>query len=477
MTFGLKNEDGVAMPVMTWMLVVVSLLVTGFFTVSLQLSDTTNKDRSSKRALAAAEAGLQTAVYRLNNLAVPEAQCLVGQTAQPTVPGAGQNCNPSAPEDLGSGATFQYYVTPTFANLGANAACVSLPTQQSAPTDRCITSIGMVNGVRRRLQVRVTNLPGPPAFNQIGLLGKTQVYAGNSSKMWSDVGSNGNVHFGNSAELHQVGSIDVDGGVLRGPGSTYTTEGSGQKIAANPNFTFVPAFEFPPIDFEAAQAVALNLTTPNWSPPSGSSYTGNTGLNRGQLTVNSTSEIPPGTYLFCRVHIKDGAQWRFHGTQPTRIYVDSPTRVGSPCYGQLEPAGTFWAENSNHINMNHGQEHLVDFFIGGTLLNGIRPRPSWCSPAGSPPKDEECRSDFIIGNSGHIEASVYAPTTTVEANNSVHWWGAIGADKIRFNNSVEFQLTKAVKERPSGSQGAALRTAWGECRPEPTVAGDPESGC
>jgi hypothetical protein len=39
------------MPVMTWMLVVVSLRVTGFFTVSLQLSDTTNEDRSSKRAL------------------------------------------------------------------------------------------------------------------------------------------------------------------------------------------------------------------------------------------------------------------------------------------------------------------------------------------------------------------------------------------------------------------------------------------
>jgi type II secretory pathway pseudopilin PulG len=468
------------MPVMTWMLVVVSLLVTGFFTVSLQLSDSTNKDRSSKRALAAAEAGLQTAVYRLNNLTVPEAQCLVGQTAQPPVAGAGQNCNPSAPEDLGSGATFQYYVTPTFANLGANAACVSLPTQQSAPTDRCITSIGMVNGVRRRLQVRVTNLPGPPAFNQIGLLGKTQVFAGNSSKMWSDVGSNGNVHLGNSAEIHKPGGLDIEGGILRGPGSTYTTEGGSQKIAANPDYKFVPAFEFPPIEFEPAEEVALNLndTRPGgWPVPSGSSYVKTPGNTFGHLTINSTSEIPPGTYLFCRVHIKDGAQWRFHGTQPTRIYVDSPTRVGSPCFGQPEPAGTFWAENSNLINQNAGKEHLVDFFIGGTPLNGIRPRPDWCSPAGSPPKDEECRSDFILDNSGHFSGSVYAPTTTVEANNSVHWWGAIGADKIRFNNSVEFQLTKAVKERPSGSQGAALRTAWGECRPEPTVTGDPESGC
>jgi Tfp pilus assembly protein PilX len=472
MTFHLKSEDGVAMPVMTWMLVVVSLLVTGFFTVSLQLSDTTNKDRSSKRALAAAEAGLQTAVYRLNQIDVPANQCLADA---PTVPGAGSECEPSSEYSLGSDASFRYYVTPTFETPGVDATCVTLPGQASRPTDRCITAIGTVNDVTRRLQVRVTNLPGPPSFNQVGVLGKTQVFAGNASKIWSDVGSNTNVHFGNSVETYHVGGhVDVDGAVLRGPGSTYTTEGSSQKVWGGQ--VFVSAFEFPPIDFDAAEAVAANKTWTSTNKPNGSTYSTSGNTNR-HLTVTDTSTLPPGTYLFCRVLIKDGAQWRFDGTQPTRVYIDSPNRVGSPCYGQPDPAGTFWAENSNHINMNAGREHLVDFFIGGTPWNGTRARPSWCSPAGSPPKYEECRSDFIIGNSGHVEASVYAPNTTVEANNSVHWWGAIGADKIRFNNSVEFRLTDAVKNRPSGSQGAALRTAWGECRPTATSASDPESGC
>lgn len=468
MTFHLKREDGVAMPVMTWMLVVVSLLVTGFFTVSLQLSDTTNEDRSSKRALAAAEAGLQTAVYRLNQIDVPPTQCLADA---PVAPGAGSECPVSTSVSLGSDASFRYYVTPE----GAASECVTLPEQGNMPTDRCVTAIGTVNGVTRRLQVRVANQPGPPSFNQVGLLGRTQVFAGNSSKMWSDVGSNGNVTMGNSAEIHKPGSIDVDGGILRGPGSTYTTEGSSQKIAANPAFEFVPAFEFPAIDFAAAQAAALNLQ-PGWTRPSGSSYS-TTGDTKGHLTVTGTSTLPPGTYLFCRLFIEDGKQLRFHGTQPTKVYIDSPNRVGSPCYGQPEPAGTFWAVNSALINQNAGKEQLVDVFVGGTSFNGTRSRPSWCSPAGSPPKEEECRSDFILGNSVHFSGSVYAPTTTVEANNSVHWWGAIGADKIRFNNSVEFQLTKAVKERPSGSQGAALRTAWGECRPAPDTASNPESGC
>ena len=468
MTFHPKSEDGVAMPVMVWMLVVISLLVTGFFTVSLQLSDTTNEDRSSKRALAAAEAGLQTAVYRLNQIDVPATQCLADA---PGNPGGGSECPVSTSVSLGSGASFRYYVTPE----GGASNCVTLPEQEDAPTDRCVTSLGTVNGETRRLQVRVANQPGPPTFNQVGLVGKSQVFAGNSSKMWSDLGSNGNVHLGNSAEIHKPGSVGVEGGILRGPAATYTTEGSSQKIAANPDYQFVPEFSLPPIDFEAAEAAALNLQ-PGWTRPNGSSYSTSGNTNK-HFTVTGTSTLPPGTYLFCRVFIQNGAQWRFHGTQPTKVYVDSPDRVGSPCYGQPDPAGTFWAENSNLINQNAGKEHLVDFFIGGTSWNGTRSRPSWCDPAGDPPKDEECRSDFLLDNSGHFSGSVYAPTTTVEANNSIHWWGAIGADKIRFNNSVEFQLTKAVKERPSGSQGAALRTAWGECRPDPTTAGDPESGC
>jgi Tfp pilus assembly protein PilX len=467
MTFDLRSEDGVAMPVMTWMLVVVSLLVTGFFTVSLQLSDTTNEDRSSKRALAAAEAGLQTAVYRLNQLPVGDSQCLADA---PATPGAGSECTPSSSYSLGDGATFTYYVTQTFANQAAGASCVTLPNQVSVDTDRCVTAIGTVNGVSRRVQARVTNLPGPPTFNQVGVLGRTQVFLGNSSEVKSDVGTNGNAHFGNSAKTFELTNIDVEGAVLRGPGSTYTTEGSGQVVAGGQ--VFVPAFEFPSIDFAAAQTAALNLKTPppTWTKPGYNSTT-------KQWTVSGTQTLDHGTYLFCRLHLNDGAKLKFHGTQPTKVYIDSPTRVGSPCYGQGDPAGTFTADNSNEINIEAGKEHLVDFFVGGTPWNGTRSRYSWCSPAGSPPKNEECRSDVVMDNSVKIKASVYAPTTTVEANNSVEWTGAIGADKIRFNNSVKFELTGAVKDRPSGSQGAALRTAWGECRPDPAQVSNPESGC
>jgi len=34
-----------------------------------------------------------------------------------------------------------------------------------------------------------------------------------------------------------------------------------------------------------------------------------------------------------------------------------------------------------------------------------------------------------------------------------------------------------VKDKPSGTQASAVRRSWAECQPQPTVAGDPESGC
>jgi Tfp pilus assembly protein PilX len=458
------------MPVMAWMLVVISLLVTAFFTVAVQLSDTTNRDRSQKRALAAAEAGLQTAVYRLNqirNPAVPSTMCMTDRSVSLV---SGQ-CPAAPTEQLGNGASFTYYVTPELGTLIASQrTCVSLPGQTSIDTDRCITAIGTANGVSRRLQVRVTNQPGPPTFNQVGVLGKSLVFAGNSSKITSDVGTNGQARFGNSAETISNPSVGIAGAVQLGPGGTYSPVGgtSGQKVVGG--VQNVDAFELPPIDFEAVESTATNVVTPGWSV-SGAVYSA---ANR-TFTINSgTVTMPPGTYHFCRVHLGVSVKWRFHSTLPTRIYVDSPDRSGSVCGAGT---GTFTSDESVEINKEAGAEQLLDIFVSGTAQNDTRTNYSWCSPAGVPAQPEECKSDFMLDNSVWIEASVYAPNTSVQANNSVTWIGAVGADKIRFNNSITFTLTDAVKNRPSGSQGAALRTAWGECRAAPTVATDPESGC
>jgi Tfp pilus assembly protein PilX len=466
-----RSQEGVALPVATAMLLVISLFVIGFFSVSLQVNETSVDDRSSKRALAAAEAGLQTALYRLNE---------IGGTPQPTqcfttgwTPLVSGQC-PAAPTgQLGNGASYTYYVTP---ELGSGF-CLGVA---GATTDRCITAIGMAGGVQRRVQVRANTITGAVSYKSVGLMSKSLIYAGNSSEITSEVGANGIVHFGNSAKTYSNPSADIDGAVLHAPGSTYQTSGSGQQIAGG-RLSVPTPYEFPDIDFEAAELAALQtnlkLTTPLWPIPSGTTYDRTTMVFR----VTGTAHLNPGTYYFCRFSMANGAKLTFDTLQATQIYVDSPSRTGSLCGAQSNPSptypvGTFWTENSNEFNKD-GREELVEVFVHGTSYNGTRSPPSFCTPAGDLPHTDKCESDVLLNNSSSFEAMIRAPKTTVELNNSGKMKGAIAADKIRFNNSVVFELTDAVKDSAPVTSGGIDRGNWVECRPQATTAGDPESGC
>src|SRR5918992_1393709 len=139
-----KSQDGIALPVASAMLMVIGIFVVGVFTVGLSANEASIADRSSKRALAAAEAGLQTAVYRLNmqgQAAITNAAyCLTNTWVVPTG-GLGGEC-PGHNEALGNRAQYTYYGTPQ------GAACpTTVPGLPPTAEDRCITSIGTVDGV------------------------------------------------------------------------------------------------------------------------------------------------------------------------------------------------------------------------------------------------------------------------------------------------------------------------------------------
>jgi Tfp pilus assembly protein PilX len=466
------SQEGVALPVATAMLLVISLFVIAFFSVTLQVNETSIDDRSSKRALAAAEAGLQMALYRMNEIGTSQpTQCFTTNWVPPV---SGQ-C-PAAPDgQLGNGATYTYYVTP---ELGTGL-CLGVT---GAETDRCITAVGRAGGLQRRVQVRANTLTGTISYKSVGLMSKSLMYGGNSSKITSDMGANGLVHWGNSAETFSNPAADIDGAIYRGPDSPTPEYSGSPKEPVGGWHTVSTPYDFPPIqDFDTVKTTATNITTPSWSRP-GMTYTALTKTLRVTSTTG-TASLLPGTYYFCRFSMANSAKLTFSTTQPTKIYIDSPSRAGSLCGNPpvsnpspTYPVGTFWIENSNEFNMG-GREELVEVLVEGTSHNGTRSRPSFCTPGGDLPHTDKCESDVILVNSAGFRGMIYAPKTTVELNNSGKMWGAIGADKIRFNNSVEFQLTDAVKDSDPVTAGGIGRGNWVECRPQPDTAGDPESGC
>jgi Tfp pilus assembly protein PilX len=474
----LRSEDGVALPVASGMLMVVSILVVGFFAVSMRVNDTSVDSRSSKRALAAAEAGLQTAVYRLNLLnqsaAANATRCLTTTWVDPV---AGECAGQDG--SLGNGASYTYYVTP--ASTAGSAGCVTLAGVATSASDRCITSVGTVNGIQRRIQTRVVQQPTTtiPDFNSVGLVGKSLVYAWNSVKMSSDVGSNTRVEFQNSIEVNDNDAINVDGKVmlLTGgqyvPGNSVTVEGGTQTVTT--------PFDLPTPNFATVQDTNDNGNLTQNLHGSGvwDAATRRINLGSGERTIQ------PGTYHVCGVHLGNSVKLKFShtGGARTKIFVDSPSRPGSICAGppaQADPAGTFTADNSVEINKESGErEELLDIYMHGTAHNDTRNRYSWCADLQSPALTGECRSDFMLDNSVNFYGGVYAPNSTVQAHNSVKIWGSIAADKIRFYNSIEFNLTGPMIDKPpeTGATGAATRRGWAECRPEQATPSDPESGC
>src|SRR5687768_7780140 len=104
----LGSERGLALPVVLGVLVVLSLLAAALLSTASRSSTDSKRDRASKRALAAAEAGIQTAAYRLKRLTQTTPPTLAGNMCMTTVPVApiGGECPASTPEPVGTGATF-----------------------------------------------------------------------------------------------------------------------------------------------------------------------------------------------------------------------------------------------------------------------------------------------------------------------------------------------------------------------------------
>ena len=189
----LRNEDGFAVPIAIWMLVL-GLLFGGLAMSQALLGlHKANASWNETRAHAAAEAGARMAVYAINTLGLngasvthlPSAldwtQCAA--KADASVPlgtvaiGVGKAwCDP-VPIDLGGGATATYSLSSVI-NCNAELGYNPLPTLLSLGTiqdclKRKIVATGTVGGVTRRVygEARATataNVVGALGINLIG---------------------------------------------------------------------------------------------------------------------------------------------------------------------------------------------------------------------------------------------------------------------------------------------------------------------
>lgn len=466
MTARLRAEDGIGLPLAITVLALVLMLSALAATASQRLHLTSETDRSSKRALAAADGGVQRATWRLSQTPAPTAaQCVrsgaSGETLAAPVSG---ECPAGVAMSLGNGASTSFVVSP---ELAAGAACAGEAVLQG---ERCATAIGIVSGVQRRVQVRVTRGMVPNPYTPTGLVGRTSVVIGNSitgvrcaGDPTASVGSNGTISVGND--------IALDTSSCGGNSNfSFTTMSPGGGLSGStggvPHTTVPPpGFTLPPIDFGTTPATNDN----NLINGGGFAWSGTR-----ELTVTGNLQLEAGTYNLCSLTVNDGANLSVRNGALARILIDSPDRAGSGC-----AAGTGGVHVKSTIDVNWGGSSMTSAQAAARapqLHLLVYGSTAWES--GNRPCNGNKAGAVLICNAVRFAGLIYAPNSKVVLSNSVDFVGAIAANRIDVENAIRLRFPPGMGAiTPSTTPGESRVARWTECRENQPAAADPESGC
>lgn len=434
----LRCERGIALPVAVSALMITGALAGAAATSAMTADRGSTRDRGVKRAVAAADAGLSIAAYRLNHFAkslTPTLQCvsLNATTGLLQVEAAlGDNWCREQTEDLGEGTSYRYRVsTRVQATVGGQLVW-----------QRKIVSTGVANGIQRRAISTVAAPTGTPLFVD-GVFSDQDLLMRNSAKITGSARSNGNIV--------QQNSSNICGNVKVGPAKTVRSPkiscGGTSTVATEP-------YVLNPVTLPASND--NGRLTSGADPRSGLSWNASTRV----LSGNGTVTLRGTNYVFCRLHLTNDARVIIENDgSPVLIYIDAPERCG--------------ATSGNPTGMGN-----VLFTQKGTIDNQGVPAMAQLYVMGS--KDPRYPTSVAINNNhaGGVKMTVYAPNSAFSmANNSV-LIGAVVAKQVTMANSTEIRWDSSAGGVLIGGSPLQIykRQAWVECRP--TQQGSaPDGGC
>lgn len=445
----LRRQDGIALPVVIGSLTVVTGLAVGTFAVSVESNNASARDRDSKRALAAAEAGLQVAILKITDFDPGPTDCVVN-TGLVGLNQTTNECPGTGNVSIGNGATYDYVVS-----TPASGDCATVPGfVPNEAEDRCITSTGAANGVTRRLQMRFYFQPPFLPWGNAGLVGKNKVDIGNNKIIDSAIGTNGNVILGNNSNAWEL---------LLPEGATYT---AGQNATIDSQVAGGNAIRCCP-KVEPWQFPEMDWSTPRETNDN-SRLNGIPGWDGKYMRLGQQQDITlqSGTYYMCGFDAPNGNDIIVPDGQFVRLYIDSAAGNSDWCNGNDPIDGEFNIKNSGRVNplpLTDPKAEQFALFVYGSDED-----------RNSPPNDPV---DVDINNGVAFWGTIWAPFSTIEVKNNQTISGGFTAGTIDMKNNGGFQYDSDIANQPLPGTAEAENLSWTECRREPTVAGDPESGC
>lgn len=456
----LRDERGIAIASAIAVMAIVLILVAAISLRSIGLSDSSTKDRDSKRALGAAEAGLQAATFRINRLAPTNGLCVTDVIATP-LPLIG--C-PTFQQDMGNAASYKYTVSPV---LALNDQCAGLPIQTTGAgvtiIQRCVTSLGQVNGVKRRAQARVAAFQGNPIFPVNGIIGLDGVDLKNNSTVNGFVGSNGLISIANNS--------NIIGGLRLGPGAPAPQKGNNNIADVTYRTNAEGGYVLAPVEIGNSAAVNDNARIPNGlASPKVSPYDTSSGVTYNAATRmltmgnNSSLTLGGGTYNFCGVSMGNNTQILIAPRAPgqpqgVRLLIDSPYRSGSGCAAGAGMGTITMGNNMSFGSPPGGDPRNLQIYVYG-----------WSSAESPTPSEVEFKNNGFVG-------TIYAPQSKVIFKNNANITGGVAAKRVEVQNNLTFGWDAGVGDIRARTLRLFYRTSWKECPKSPTDPNKLDSGC
>ena len=460
------QEDGFAVVLALFVIVLTVVLAGTLVTGAVVTSSHGNKDYAQKRALAAANAGLQAALYRLSTQSednsTQQAECFTTAYVSEV---AGNGC-PYQEDELVSNIKYKYYVTPDLTKAANNCTglWLTVPREKESTlgvNQRCVTAIGTAYGAVARVQARVADTVAITTTSIANPFPVNGIYSWSSLELTGKVKLSGEVGARTKLESNQeventTPVTAVYGEKIKLKCKIACTE---QKLSAEQTSKAPYALPTPETSaFAASAATNSNLTM--------TISTGSYEVAKREPVVKSnpgTVTLPSGTYNFCEINWSGKVTVNYK--PPVKLYIDSPNRTGSGC-----PAGSGLVSITNENSFND---------------EGVPKKASdlqiyvWGNPSVTPPGPSS--PSFKINNKlgGPMYAQIYAPYSKFETNNELSLVGAIAAGWIKSNNSIEVKGESAG----AGSEGTTITsvansnfyvTAYHQC---PSTYSSPTTGC
>lgn len=432
-----RDESGMAVATALIAMTVAFTFASAAVVYSVNTQHGTIRDHDTKEAIAAADAGANVALMRLNQFskAVSASNPCVGLSGATLVVARAEAdgwCS-QLTGTVGK-ATYSYRVGPS------TTAC--------AGATSCVAAVGTSNGVSRRVEVTLdTSTVGGP-FSRAGVIGQEDIVLENNAEIRVGVGTNGNVTLSNGAS--------ICGDIRSGVGKKITFENNSSQcsnyVKSEGNEALPPVSSFMPTniatenkDYRLVKCTRTEFPVGCQSDSYTKTWESNVPWNPTTRTIepaqNSTVTLSGGDYFICRLNLGNNAHLIMGATTPIRIFFDTPEN----CEMRANEA-QITVENNADITSSAYQ--LGRFEVPGLYLMGSTTIPT----------------KAVFSNNGGVNQFViYAPNTNVYLENNATYKGAIAGKTVYLGNHAKVEQDEGFKPPALGGSLFFTRQSYVEC--------------